>query len=345
MKANITKIISDILKVNNFSGSILVTENENVLVETSFGYANRSEKLKNDTSTRYGIASGSKLLTAIAVCQLVENGKLSFGTKLSDCLKVDFPHFDKDITVHHLLTHTSGISDYCDEELMEDFEELWAEFPMYNLRRLSGFLPLFLDKRMKLKMGERFHYNNAGYILLGLVIEEASELTFTDYIQTFIFNKLEMKNSGYFDLDALPQNTAIGYIDLPDGTWKTNIYSIPAKGGSDGGAFITVGDMTKLWNALMNYSILSEKHTKLLLNPHVNVEKDVHYYGYGVWIKKNQTSVEKYHVMGYDPGVCFHSSYYPQASISIVVCSNQSDGAFDLVKVLEEELISNQLDS
>ncbi|WEG15117.1 serine hydrolase [Alkalihalophilus pseudofirmus] len=345
MKANITKIISDIQKANYFSGSILVTENENVLVETSFGHANRSEKLKNDTSTRFGIASGSKLLTAIAICQLVENGKLSFDTKLSDCLKVDFPHFDKNITVHDLLTHTSGISDYFDEELMDDFEELWSEFPMYQLRRLSGFLPLFQNKKMKLKVGERFHYNNAGYIILGLIIEEASGFTFTDYIQTFIFNKNNMKDSGYFEFDALPQNTAIGYIDLPSGKWKTNIYSLPVKGGSDGGAFITVNDMTKLWNALMNYSILNEKHTKLLLNPHVNVEEEVHYYGYGVWIKKNQTSVEKYHVMGYDPGVCFHSSYYPEASISIVVCSNKSDGAYDIVKVLEKELISNHLDS
>jgi CubicO group peptidase (beta-lactamase class C family) len=332
------KSISDIQSNNKFSGTVLVKANENVLADISFGYANRSEQIKNNANTRYGIASGCKLFTAIAVCQLVEMGKLSFDMKLRDCLEFDFPKFDNDITIYHLLTHTSGIPDYFDEEVMDDFEELWVSNPMYKIRSLKNFLPLFQNMPMKFKAGERFSYNNAGYILLGLIIEKASQLDFAEYIQEHIFKKAAMEESGYFEFDALPPNTAVGYIDYPDGIWKTNIYSLPVKGGSDGGAYVTVVDMVKLWETLMNNGLLSKEYTQLLLNPYVQVNDEDNFYGFGVWIKKKGTDILKYHVMGYDPGASFHSAFYPEYSTTVVVCSNQSDGAYEIFKGIEDEL-------
>ncbi|MBB4825495.1 CubicO group peptidase (beta-lactamase class C family) [Sporosarcina luteola] len=331
------KGITEIQK-HNFSGSILVKDSQGTLAVSSYGYANRSDQLKNTSTTRYGIASGCKLFTAIAICQLVEKGNLSFEMKLADCLAVDFPTFDEEITIHHLLTHTSGVPDYFDEDVMDDFEELWIDNPMYRIRSVKDFLPLFQDQPMKLTVGERFHYNNAGYVLLGLIIEKASQLPFAEYIQEFIFKKAGMTDSGYFELDALPANTALGYIDHPDGTWKTNIYSLPVKGGPDGGAFVSVGDMAKLWEALLDNRVLSEEYTQLLLTPHVSIDGD-DYYGYGVWIKKIGADICKYHVMGYDPGVSFHSAYYPSTSTTVVVCSNQSEGAYDVSQEMEEKIV------
>lgn len=337
-----TKRVADIQINNNFSGTALVKEDKEVLAELSYGYANRSEQLKNNTFTRYGIASGCKLFTAIAICQLVEAKKLSFDSKLKKCLDVNFSNFDEEITIHHLLTHTSGIPDYFDEEVMDDFEELWVENPMYRIRSLKDFLPLFQDQSMKFRVGERFHYNNAGYILLGLIVEQASQLNFAEYIQENIFKRAGMEESGYFEFDALPLNTAQGYIDNHDGTWKTNIYSLPVKGGSDGGAYVTANDMDKLWDALMNNILLSEAYTKQLLTSHASNE-DEDFYGYGVWIMKNEkNTIFKYHVMGYDPGVNFHSAFYPEKSIKIVVCSNKSTGAFDIMKAIEDEIIESQ---
>ncbi|WP_107839893.1 serine hydrolase domain-containing protein [Metasolibacillus meyeri] len=337
MYRQLQQIIKDIQNSIQFSGTVLVAEGDNRLNE-SFGYANRSEQIANNLSTRFGIASGCKLFTAIAICQLVEKGQLSFQTKLSDCLQYDFLTFDSEITIHHLLTHTSGIPDYFDEEVMTDFEELWVANPMYHMRNLSDFLPLFQHQPMKYRAGEKFHYNNAGYILLGLIVEHSAGMSFADYVQAFIFDKAGMSESGYFALDALPSNTALGYIDQPDGTWKTNIYSVPVKGGSDGGAFVTVEDMKKLWDALMNYQLLTENSTNTLLSPHVQVNEDG-YYGYGVWIKKRNDTILKYHIMGYDPGVSFHSAYYPKLSSGVVVCSNKSQGAFDLMRGIEGYLI------
>jgi CubicO group peptidase (beta-lactamase class C family) len=337
MKLNIIDRIENIQNNNQFSGTVFVEDKESVLVDVSYGYANRSEKIKNQPETRYGIASGCKLFTSIAICQLVEEGQISLYSTLRECLDMNFPYFDETITIHDLLTHTSGIPDYFDEDVMDDFEELWIKHPMYHIRCLKDFLPLFQNEKMKSSVGERFHYNNAGYILLGLIVEQASGLVFTDYVEQRIFKKAGMMDSGYFALDSLPGRTALGYIDNSDGTWKTNIYSLPVKGGSDGGAFVTAADMVRLWEALMNHQLINESLTNHLLTAHTQVKEDS-FYGYGVWIKKNENRISKYHIMGYDPGVSFHSAYFPNSSFKVVVCSNKSAGAFDIMNGIEEEL-------
>lgn len=338
MKRNIIDKIHNLQSNNQFSGTALVKNEDQIIVEVSYGYANRSEQIKNQTDTRYGIASGCKLFTSIAICQLVEEGEISFDSTLRDCLDVKFPHFDDTITIHHLLTHTSGIPDYFDEEVMDDFEELWIKYPMYHIRCLKDFLPLFQNEHMKSAVSERFHYNNAGYILLGLIVEQASGLTFTDYVEKRIFKKAGMLDSGYFAFDSLPERVALGYIDKADGTWKTNVYSLPVKGGSDGGAFVTVTDMSRLWEALINYRLINKAITIQLLTAHTQV-KENSFYGYGLWIKKNGNLISKYHIMGYDPGVSFHSAYYPDSSFKVIVCSNKSEGAFDIMDGIEEELL------
>ncbi|WP_114165291.1 serine hydrolase [Exiguobacterium sp. TNDT2] len=320
---------------STFSGSALVMRQNDILFELQQGYANRAEQIENQTSTRFGIASGCKLFTAIAICQLVEQGKLAFTSTLCESLAIDFPRFDPGVTVEQLLTHTSGIPDYFDESVMDDFEELWRQRPMYHIRQLRDFLPMFQHEPMR-QAGGAFQYNNAGYIVLGLIVEQASGLTFTDYIERFVFKPADMTDSGYFSLDALPRNTALGYIDSADGSWRTNHYSIPVKGGADGGAFVTTQDMAKLWRNLLGHRLLGEEMTSRLFTPHVPVNETGGHYGYGLWIQLDANRhVFKYHAMGYDPGVSFHSAYYPATDIISVVCSNKSDGAFDLMKSIE----------
>jgi CubicO group peptidase (beta-lactamase class C family) len=334
---NLDAALQEVQSKVDFSGVAMVEGGNGDSATASYGYANRAEQSKNSLETRFGIASGCKLFTAIAICQLVEEGKLTFDMKLKDCLDIEFPGFSEGITIHHLLTHTSGIPDYFDEDVMDDFEELWIKRPMYHIRSLKDFLPMFQNKQMKSTPGDSFHYNNAGYILLGLIVEQASGMEFTEYVQKHIFNKAGMSDSGYFSFDALPSNTALGYIDLPDGSWKTNIYSLPVKGGSDGGAYVTAEDMSKLWKALHGHVLLSEETLVKLLTPHAQ-EDEINFYGYGVWIKKQGDQIVKYHVMGYDPGVSFHSAYYPASQTIAVVCSNKSSGAYDILETIEDTL-------
>jgi CubicO group peptidase (beta-lactamase class C family) len=147
-----------------------------------------------------------------------------------------------------------------------------------------------------------------------------------------------MLDSGYFALDSLPGKVATGYIDYEDGSWKTNIYSLPVQGGSDGGAFVTTKDMLKFWESLFNNVLLSESLTQQLLTPYVHEGNDDHY-GYGVWIQKKEEITFKYHVMGYDPGVSFHSAYYPNLGITLAICSNVSKGAYRMMNEIEDELM------
>ncbi|GAK01281.1 LOW QUALITY PROTEIN: penicillin-binding protein [Geomicrobium sp. JCM 19055] len=318
----------------NFSGSILVQQHEKTLFYADHGYANRAECIPNHRETKYGIASGCKWFTAIAICMLVERGELTFETKIKKYLDKVASHVSDEITVHHLLTHTSGIADYFDEDEMDDFEELWVTNPMYRLRTVESFLPLFIDQPMKHPVGERFHYNNAGYILLGWLIEQISKKTFAEFVQEEIFAKVGMNNSGYFELDRLPPSTASGYINLPDGGYKTNIYSVPAKGGADGGAYVTVDDVAKIWFKVMQEELLSKSMTEKLLKVHVQGDEDD--YGYGLWIHQSEKEIVRYHLMGYDPGVSFHTAYYPENETVVVVCSNQSEGAYEIMEAIED---------
>lgn len=320
-----------------FSGAIQLQKNGMVIYEASFGQSNRSEQLANTLETRFGIASGCKVFTAVGIGILVDEGKLTFQTRLKDCLNIDFPHFSEDVTIHHLLTHTSGIPDYFDESVMDDFEELWIENPMYKMCAPKDFLPMFQNREMMFQPGSEFHYNNAGFIVLGLVIEQLSGMSFTDFIETKVFEKAGMHQSGYFSLDKLPKNTAIGYIDDEEaGTWKSNIYSIPIKGGADGGAFTTVEDMMTFWKMLMNHKLLAKETSEQLLTPHV-LSGDDEYYGYGIWIDKAGDSITKHHVMGYDPGVSFHAAVYENGA-ELVILSNKSKGAYSLMLAIEEVL-------
>lgn len=334
----INSVIEEKAREIDFSGVVLMQDKNRVVYNSAHGYSNRSDRLPNKVETRFGIASGCKLFTAIAIGRLVQEGKLAFETKISEVLASnDFPHFDKDINVHHLLTHTSGIPDYFDEEVMEDYEDLWKFRPMYQIKQLEDFLPMFQNGKMMFPPGERFHYNNAGFVLLGMVVERVTGESFTHYVEKNIFLPCEMKDSGYFSFDQLPADTATGYIDNEDGTWRSNIYSIPIKGGADGGAYVTAPDMAKLWTALMDRKLLNEEITNLLLTPHVEVGED-EYYGYGIWIDSQNDDIYKYHVMGYDPGVSFASGYYPASGNILVIPSNRAGGPHKLMAVIEEYL-------
>ncbi|MBD7986220.1 serine hydrolase [Sporosarcina sp. Sa2YVA2] len=323
----------------SFSGAFYGQKGNDILMG-SYGYANRSDKLANQVDTRFSIASGCKIFTAVAICKLVEERKLSFDSKLKDCTNIRFPHFSEDITVQHLLTHTSGVPDYFDEETMEDYEELWVSRPVYGVREPKDFLPLFQDDTMQAEPGGSFQYNNSGYILLGLIVEHMAGCSFTDYVEEHVFRKAGMLDSGYFEVDSLPERVALGYVEQKDGKWKTNIFSLPAKGGPDGGAYTTVEDMAKFWKALTGNRLLSKNMTEMLVKPRVEVDAEEQiFYGYcGYMEVDDHHDAVQYIQMGYDPGVNFRAVHLPQDGTTIVVCSNETEGAYEMMKEIKKVL-------
>ena len=330
----------DISKVEDFSGPVLVKQKKEVLFKEAYGLGEISFNILNEVDTKYGIASGSKLFTAIAVCQLVDQGLISFDTLLKDCLHMEYPHYDDRITIKHLLTHSSGIPDYFEEEdlnAVKEFSEIYQNPPMYMLKSPKDHLKLFKDRPMEFEPGARFDYTNAGYILLGLVVEEQSGLGFREYVEKNIIQQLGMNNTGYFSMDNLPPGCSYGYTKDCNGNLKKNIYSVPIVGGPDGGIFTNAEDMSKLWNGLFDFQLLSKCVTKELLTPHIFCDNDC-YYGYGVFIIKRKEEIYKYFLMGGDPGAQFMSSVYPKEAVEVTILCNRDTGASQVGMMIEERL-------
>lgn len=327
--------LKNTIMTEHFSGAVLVNKDGETLYEAAHGFANRSEEILNKPHTRFAMASGSKLFTAVAVCQLVERGCISYETRVQEWLDLpEIEGFDA-VTVHHLLSHTSGVPDYFDEEVMEDFEQLWMTTPMYYVKEPGDVLALFQNQPMKFKPGERFSYSNSGYVLLGLLIERVTGESFRDFIEKNIFQPSGMEHTGYYRMDQLPKHTALGYIDEDDGQWRTNIYSVPIIGQPDGGAFTTLQDLDLFWHHFLQGTLLSEATTAAMLTPQAESDDDDSY-GYGIWIDIRNGEIFRHYIMGCDPGVSLLSFIYNKTGMRSHVLSNQTTGAFSLAKPLDE---------
>ncbi|WP_255357848.1 serine hydrolase [Geomicrobium sp. JCM 19037] len=166
---------------------------------------------------------------------------------------------------------------------------------MYSMREGKDFLPMFQHEPMKFHPGERFHYNNAGYIVLGQIVEAVSGRPFDRFVEEEIFQKVGMDKSGYFQLDQLPEQTAHGYIESN----QTNQYCIPIKGGADGGVFVTVTDVEMFWRSVDKAELFSEKMTEQFLRPRVHVNDTV-FYSYSGYTIEREDSSRKHLLVGYD---------------------------------------------
>jgi CubicO group peptidase (beta-lactamase class C family) len=323
-----------------FSGVVHLSRGDNVLFERGYGYAIRSESIPIRTDTRFQMASGSKVFTAIGVLRLIEEGRIEFITPLSECIDVEFPNHARQITVGHLLTHSSGITSYFEEDVNPDYEAIWQDIPMYRIRGPRDFVPLLANKPMKFSPGEKFEYNDGGFVLLGLVIECATGQNFTDYMKEAVLVPAGMADSGYFASDMLPGRTAYAYIRNTDGGMRTNFFAVPVIGAPDGGACTTAFDMAHFWRALLNNKMLSEKTVRSMLQAQIATDLKPPYghYGHGVWIDLREDVVRKIFVEGYDPGVAFRSSFYPNSGTLLTMLGNTSEALWPLYRAIENEL-------
>ncbi len=323
-----------------FSGVVHLSRDGEVLFAKAYGLAQRAESIPNRIDTRFQTASGCKVFTATSVLQLIDEERLALDTPLTSCVDAGFPHYDPGITVGHLLTHTSGITSYFEEDVNSDYEALWKDVPMYRIRRPADFLPLFQDKPMKFSPGEGFEYNDGDFILLGLVVEAVSGIAFSDFVREHVFVPAGMKDSGYFATDRLPGRTAYAYIRDRDGSWRTNFFAVPVVGAPDGGAYTTAPDMMRFWAALRGGKLLSGKTAEAMLTPGVSTSLDKPYshYGLGVWIDRTGGVTRKTFVEGSDPGVALRSGVYAEKNLILTMLGNTDSALWPLYRQLEDRL-------
>lgn len=324
----------------DFRGIVVVVQNDTIIFKKEKGYADLPNKIPNTSDTRFASASAGKVFVAVGIMQLIEQGRLMFEDTLGSIFDIDLHEIDPDVTIEQLLTHTSGVPDYFDESIMVEYEDLWIDFPNYRIRHNADLLPLFINKPMIYPKGERFQYNNTGYVLLAMIIEKIAGLDFDQYLQTHVFDVCNMKSTGYYELDRLPAKCANNYIYCEDtNDYRTNIYSVDAKGTGAGGAFITVGDIISFWNGLLSYKLLSKELTLDMLRKQSGdgMNNEEGYYGYGVWIVSSN-DIDIPYFQGCDPGVSFISEYNPKMNMLSVLVSNYGDNVWEEMRKIRSTM-------
>ena len=258
LQQQVDKYLSAYEQMNLFSGVVLIANHGNVQVCKGYGEANCSFDIRNIPNTKFRIGSLTKAFTAIAILQLVEQGKLTLDDKLSSFLS-DYPRGDE-ITVRNLLTHTSGISNHTD---FDDFENDRRVYPYTLIQTINTFK----NKPLNSNPGEKSEYSNSNYILLGFILEKVSQMKYEDFVQQFILDPLDMKNTGYERPEKVIKQFASGYV-LRNNELQKAQYRNMANAHASGALYSTVNDLYLLDRALYNNSLLSEKSRKLMATPY-----------------------------------------------------------------------------
>ena len=261
---------------DQFNGSVLVANDGEVIFADGFGMANMEYDIPNAPDTKHRLGSITKQFTATLILQLVEQGKLELDQPISKYLP-DYkgPAADK-VTIHHLLTHSSGIPSYTS---FPGFFDEYSRDPSTP----EEFVKTFADSTLQFSPGEKFSYNNSGYFLLGYIIEDVTGKPYEQVLQENILEPLNMKNTGYDHHATILKNRASGYEKNGNGYINAPYLdmSIPYAAGS---LYSTVEDLYKWDRALYRNKILSEASKELMFSPHIK-DGDGNY-GYGWMMTK-----------------------------------------------------------
>ncbi len=297
--------LKGLVQSNKFSGAVLVANQGKAVLSKGYGLANYEHDIANTPETKFRLGSITKQFTAMCVLILQEQGKLSVRDPVSKYVE-DSPDTWKPITIHHLLSHTSGIPGF-------------TEFPD-NLERerlpatVDGTVKRFKDKPLDFQPGEKFKYSNSGYVLLGYIIERVTGKTYEKVVKDNIFTPLRMKSSGYDHPWIVLNNRASGY-GWRDGKRVNCIHFEMDTPHAAGGLYSTVEDLL-LWDqALYTEKLVSRKSLDSMFTPVKGI------YGYG-WFIGERASHKYVEHGGGIAGFLTYLARYPEEKLTVIVLSN-----------------------
>ena len=316
-----------------FSGVVRIDRGDEVEFVKAYGFAHRGWEIPNEVDTRFGIASGTKGLTALTVMSLVEEGRLSRTTTARSVLGDDLPLIDDAVTVEHLLAHRSGIGDYYDEDIVREPLDYVSPVPVQELGSTEDYLRALDGFETKFPPDERFSYSNGGFVVLALIAERASGTSFYDLLRHRVCEPAGMVDTEFLRSDELLGRAALGYL-AEDGP-RTNVFHVPVRGSGDGGIFTTAADVSALWTALFAGRIVSTDVVAEMVQPRSEVPSPTQpaRYGLGIWLHPTRDLVELH---GSDAGVSFQTVHDPRERFTYTVLSNTSDGAWPIVLHLDD---------
>jgi CubicO group peptidase (beta-lactamase class C family) len=299
---------------DQFSGAVLVAKNGKELFSKAYGLADRENEVANTVETLFRIGSMNKMFTATSVLQLVQLGKI----KLTDPLGkhvADYPNQEvaTKVTIHHLLTHTGGTGDI--------FGPMY-EVHRRELRTLDDYVALYGHRPPAFEPGSEWAYSNYGMVLLGVVIERVSGMSYYDYVAKYVYEPAGMDLSGSEPESDVVRERSIGYTrPRGGGGWTPNTDTLPYRGTSAGGGYSTVGDLMKFAHALLGHRLLNAEHTEMLITGKVD-SAGGRRYAYGFEDGRNKDGAGAVGHGGGAPGMNGDLKIYPQSGYVVAVLSN-----------------------
>lgn len=287
---------------SRFSGVVRVDSAGSTELCTAYGLADRAHEVPNTVATVFGLASGAKGLTALAVMGLVERGTLELGTTARSLLGDDLPLVADDVTIEHLLAHRSGIGDYIDEDHTREYV---LPVPVHELATTQDYLLV--------------------------LAERATGVPYYDLVRTLVCEPAGMTDTAFLRSDELPGRAALGYLSA-DGL-RTNVLHLPVRGSGDGGVYSTAADFSAFWEALFAGRIVSLERLAEMVRPRSDWPEESRRFGFGFHLRASGDGV---FLEGHDAGVSFASLHLPGWATTCTVISNWSEGAWPVMRVLSD---------
>ena len=318
---------------DSFSGAVLVAKDGQPIFERAAGFANKEAGTPNKTTTRFNLGSIDKSFTSVAIAQLAQQGKLAYSDTITKHL-ADYPNktVAAQVTIHQLLTHTSGLEDYLGSESLA------------KMNTLRDILPSFVNQPLAFEPGTRMQYSNAGYVVLGLIIEKVSGVSYYEYVSSHIFKPAGMNRTGSFELDQKVDDLAVGYTRMgpqgpQPGPRRPNTPTLAGRGSSAGGGYSTVGDLLKFVNALNANKLISAEYSEIVFSGGGPQRPSGPGRGYG-FMQSLMDGVRVIGNGGGGPGVNASFRTYQGRGYTVIVLSNYDPpAAQELAAKIQEILI------
>jgi CubicO group peptidase (beta-lactamase class C family) len=328
--------IDNLIAKDKFSGTVLIAKDGQPFYTRVSGEACKRYGVPNKLDTKFNLGSMNKMFTGVAIMQLVEQGKLSVDDRVGKYLP-DIPRKEiaDNVTIHQLLTHTSGMQDYWEEV----FDAHWWE-----IKTVEQMGELIFDDSLLFEPGAEFHYSNSGPILLGMIIEKITGQDYFEYILENICKPAGMINTDCYEMDRPVPNLAIGYTKMtcdgtpdPEGRWHNNLFLHVAKGGPAGGGYSTVEDLLSFDIALRQNKLISKESFDILTTGKVDRRPGAAY----AYLFMDKT-VSSQRIVGHGggaPGINANLDIYLDSGYTVAVMANY-DGAASSVAGKVEELLT-----
>ncbi len=326
VESQIDQIFQDFARQDDFQGAVLVGHQEKIVYQGAFGLANREWDITNTVDTKFNLASISKQFTAAIVMQLAEEGKLKLNQTISDYYSEYRKDVGKQVTLHQLLTHQSGIPNYT------SLPFVWSD-SLYRKYSREELVAKFASGDLEFKPGSQYQYNNSGYLILSTIIEKVTGKSFNEVFEERIARPLELQFTGVDDRQKIIPQRASGYVQTSDR--YENVYSMYMQNlQGAGNLYGTVGDLFQWGQALFGAKLLSQKSVDQMTRPYTDVNQQwippyENRYGYGLGVAKiplpDQKSTTMVFHSGHIRGFSGFFAYYPIEKYTVIILSNTGE--------------------